>query len=85
MIKDFSPVFADIKEFDEIETLVDFVISVNKLFKILDESFTISSFYGDSLTNTFQKKLDSDSFISKSELLSSHINFKQVYLNKKIF
>ena len=78
MIKEFTPVFVGFKEFDEISTLIDFVISVNKLFKTLDRSFTISSFYGDSLTNFFQKVLGSDSFISKKELLSSNINFKQV-------
>ena len=78
MIKEFTPVFVGFKEFDEISILIDFVISVNKLFKTLDQSFTISSFYGDSLTNFFQKVLGSDSFISKKELLSSNINFKQV-------
>lgn len=78
MLKEFSPVFSDISEFNEIETLVDFVISVNKLFKILDESFTISSFYGDSLTKAFEQKLNSDAYISKNDLLNSHIDFKQV-------
>ena len=78
MLREISLVFTNIKEFNEIETLIEFVISVNKLFRILDDSFTISSFYGDSLTYIFQQILNSDAYISQKELLSSHINFKQV-------
>jgi hypothetical protein len=79
MLREIPPIFKNIKEFNEIESLIDFVISINKLFRILDDSFTVNSFYGDSLNYIFQQILNSDTYLARKELLSSHINFKQVY------
>ena len=78
LFQDLSPIFENVKEFNDLQTIVDFIISINKLMKRLDSLFTVKSLFGNSLLDFFERNLNSDAYLSTYELLNSKLNFQKV-------
>nr|UOU03310.1 ATP-binding cassette subfamily A1-like 3 [Brachionus rubens] len=77
VIQDFAPVLDTVNEFNQLETIVDFVISLNRLLEKMDKLFTVRSMFGTTVIDFYQGKLDSNSYISKYELLRANLNFQK--------
>lgn len=78
LFQDLSLIFENVKEFNDLQTIVDFIISINKLMKRLDSLFTVKSLFGNSLLDFFERNLNSDAYLSTYELLNSKLNFQKV-------
>ncbi|CAF0899716.1 unnamed protein product, partial [Brachionus calyciflorus] len=77
IITDFSPVFDTVNEFRQLEIIVDFILSLNRLLDKMDKLFTLRSMFGPAIIDFYQLKLDSNSYISKYELQRTNINFQK--------
>lgn len=77
MIQDFAPVLDTVNEFRQLELIVDFIISINKLLDKMDKLFTVRSLFGTNLIDFYQK-IDSNAYISKYELQRTNLNFQKV-------
>ncbi len=78
MFLEFSPIFGEIKEYNDIQTLVDFVLAINNLMSDVDDSFTVQTFFGSSLANIYQQDLSSDVYVQRGEILKAKISFQKV-------
>jgi hypothetical protein len=78
IVSDFTPVFNEIDEWNQFETLVHFILSINKLLSQLDQSFTVNSLFGSTLVGLFQNKLGSNEYLSTDELLRTSVDFQRV-------
>ena len=75
---EFSPLFGTLKEYNDLQILVDFVIATNKLLNSLDQLFTMENFFGTSLVEFYESELLSDTYAQRYELLQLKINFEKV-------
>ena len=78
VVKDLSPIFNTISEFNSFELLIDLLVTTNKIMTKLNKIFTVQSVYGTSLFNIFELNLASNVFISTPQLLRTNINFQKV-------
>lgn len=67
-----------VNEFKQIEIILDFTISVNKLLNKLNRLFTVRSMFGTGVIDFYQMRLDSNSYISSYELQRANVNFQKV-------
>ena len=86
LVQEFSPIFGSIKEFQQIQTIVELIAQVNSLLDKTNRIFTVQSFFGDSLTEFFMRKLKYEKIlISTSQFLSSGLDFQRVKLIQLLF
>jgi hypothetical protein len=78
VVKDMSPIFDTINEFNAMETMLDLMLVLNKVMIKLDKIFTVQSIFGTSLFNIFELNLASNVFISTPQLLRTNVNFHRV-------
>jgi hypothetical protein len=68
-----------LKEFQQIKTIVDFIAQTNSLLAKTNQIFTVKTFFNDSLTDFFMRKLNYKQFgISTNQFLSSGLDFQRV-------
>ncbi len=78
LLLDFSPLFDTIKEYNDLKTLVDFVLATNKLMDELNNVFTMENFFGTTLVEFYETNLLSDTYAQRFELLQLKISFERV-------
>lgn len=78
MITDFSPVFCTMKEWNQLESLTGFMISINDILRLLDEAFTVETLFGPSVVLFFEHELASGSYMSREDMMRRHVNFMRV-------
>ncbi len=83
LVTDFSPLFSTIKEYQELEALIDFVIGVNKIMSQLNNLFTMQSFFGTSIIDFYEQNLSSGIYSNRIELLNTKVNFQKVKISLK--
>ena len=54
MLIDFQSIFDSIEEYNDLKTLVDFIVATSDLMKKLDTTFTLQAIFGTSLNNLFE-------------------------------
>jgi hypothetical protein len=54
-MKDFSPIFSTIPEFNQIDALIDLTLITNKAFRDLETKFTAQSVFGNGLASVLEK------------------------------
>ena len=70
--------FSTINEWQQLETVIDFVISINTVLKNLDDIFTVRSMFGTGIYDVFRDYLKSEEDISRGDLLNTKISFQKV-------
>lgn len=80
-MQDLSPVFSNLKEWNQLETIVDLLATINKLLKQTNDLFTMRSMFGNTLVDFFDQRLGSSPFILRNQLLNTDINFVKVLNN----
>lgn len=75
---DLSPIFNTIESFNAFDTLVDLLVTLNKMMAKLNKTFTVQSVFGTSLFNIFELNLASNVFISTPQLLRTNVNVGRV-------
>ena len=78
ILKEFEPLFGTIKEYQDLETIVQFVNALNKLMDTLDNIFTMENFFGVTLVDFYEVHLGSDTYSQRYELLQTKISFQNV-------
>lgn len=54
-MKDFSPIFSTVPEFNQIDALIDLTLITNKAFRDLENKFTVKSVFGNGLVTVLEK------------------------------
>ncbi len=76
-MSDFKPVFNTIKEFNEIEALLELVSGVTKIIKTLEETYTVERVFGRTLMDTFDREFNVK-FTSSVEFQNTKLDFQKV-------
>lgn len=83
-MSDFSPIFSTMKEWNQLESLTGFMISINDILRLLDKAFTVESLFGPSVIGFFEHELGSNSYMSREDMMRRHVNFMRVNREYKI-
>lgn len=75
-MKDFTPIFSSINEWNELEALIDLTIGVNQIMNNLKNEFTIDSLFGKSLLKIFEIYFDVQ---FNNQFQQATINFPKVF------
>ena len=79
MLNDFSVIFDTIPEFNNVKSLIDFLVATNDLLKKLDNLFTMRSIFGNNLNEIFESYLSSRMYVETSVLLNSKLSLTKVF------
>jgi hypothetical protein len=77
VVNDFSPVFNTIKEFNEIEALLELVSGMTKIIITLEDTYTVESVFGRTLLDIFEREFNIK-FTSASEFQNTKLDFQKV-------
>lgn len=79
LINDFSVIFDTIPEFNNVKSLIDFLVATNDLLKKLDNLFTMRSIFGNNLNEIFESYLSSRMYVETPVLLNSKLSLTKVF------
>ena len=79
LINDFSVIFDTIPEFNNVKSLIDFLVATNDLLKKLDNLFTMRSIFGNNLNEIFESYLSSRMYVETPVLLNSQLSLTKVF------
>ena len=77
-MRDFSPLFVGIRGWEAGAALTEFVSAANTLSRHLDQIFTVNSLFGRPLLDIYQDLIYSSTFIERSQLGNTSVNFRKV-------